>query len=47
MRVIDAQRHESKYYGIIKNITEYNFTGNKNLKIVLFDCDWYDSNHGT
>jgi DeoR/GlpR family transcriptional regulator of sugar metabolism len=46
MRVVDAEGHESKYYEIIKNIIDYNFTGNKNLKIVFFDCDWFDPNHG-
>jgi hypothetical protein len=47
MRAIDAEGHESEYYRIIKNIIEYNFAGNKNLKIVFFDCDWFDPNHGT
>jgi hypothetical protein len=47
MRAVDAEGHESKYYGIIKNIIEYNFTGNKNIKTVFFDCDWFDLNHGT
>jgi hypothetical protein len=46
-RVIDAEGYESKYYGIIKNIIEYNFVGNKNLKIVFFNCDWFDPNQGT
>jgi hypothetical protein len=46
-RAIDVEVHESKYYVIIKNIIEYNFTGNKNLKTVFFDCDWFDPNHGT
>jgi DeoR/GlpR family transcriptional regulator of sugar metabolism len=46
-RAIDAEGHESKYCGIIKNIIEYNFVRNKNLKIVFFDCDWLDPNHGT
>jgi hypothetical protein len=41
-----VEGHESKYYGIIKNIIEYNFAGNKNLKTVLFDCDWFDPNQG-
>jgi hypothetical protein len=45
--VVDAKGHESKYYEIIKNIIEYNFTRNKNLKIVFFDCDWFDPKHGT
>jgi hypothetical protein len=47
MRDVDVEGHESKYYRIIKNIIEYNFVRNKYLKIVLFDCDWFDSNHGT
>jgi hypothetical protein len=46
-RVVDAEGHESKYYGIIKSIIDYNFTGNKKLKIVFFDCDWFDPNQGT
>jgi hypothetical protein len=32
---------------IIKNIIEYNFIENKNLKTVFFDCDSFDPNHGT
>jgi hypothetical protein len=47
MRDVDVEGHESKYYEIIKNIIEYNFSRNKNLKTVLFDCDWFDPNHGT
>jgi hypothetical protein len=46
-RVVDVEGHESEYYGIIKNIIEYNFVGNKNLKTVFFDCDWFDLNQGT
>lgn len=46
-RAIDAQGHETKYYGIIKNIIEYSFAGNKKLKAVFFDCDWFDPKHGT
>jgi hypothetical protein len=46
-RVVDAKGHESKYYRIIKYIIEYNFAGNKNLKIVFFVCDWFHSNQGT
>jgi hypothetical protein len=46
-RVVDVQGHITKYYRIIKNIIEYNFVGNKNLKILFFDCDWFDLNHGT
>jgi hypothetical protein len=46
-RAINADGHKSKYYGIIKNIIEYNFAGNKNLKTMFFDCDWFNPNHGT
>jgi hypothetical protein len=46
-RVIDEDGHGTKYYGIIKNIIEYNFVGNKKLKIVFFNCDWFDPNRGT
>jgi hypothetical protein len=46
-RVIDAHGHEIKHYGIIKNIIEYNFIRNKILKILFYDCDWFDPNHGT
>jgi hypothetical protein len=46
-RAVDEKGHKSKYYGIITNIIKYNFAGNKTLKIVFFDCDWFDPNHGT
>jgi hypothetical protein len=46
-RAVDAEGHEFKYYRIIKNIIEYNFTGNKNLQTMFFDCDWFDPNQGT
>jgi hypothetical protein len=45
-RVVD-EGHETKYYRIIKNIIEYSFARNKKLKIVFFDCDWFDTNRGT
>jgi hypothetical protein len=32
MRVVDAEGHESKYYGIIKNTIKYNFAGKRILK---------------
>jgi predicted RNA-binding protein with PIN domain len=46
-RVIDEEGHETEYYKIIKNIIEYNFVGNKKIKIVFFNCDWFDPNRGT
>jgi hypothetical protein len=47
MRAIDAEGRETNYYGIINKIFEFSFAGNKELKVVLFDCDWFDSNNGT
>jgi hypothetical protein len=47
MSCYEGRGRESKYYSIIKNIIEYNIIRNKNLKIVFFDCDWFDHNHGT
>jgi hypothetical protein len=38
-RALDALRRETNYYGIIQNILEFNFAGNKTLKVVLFLCD--------
>jgi hypothetical protein len=46
MRAVDADGHESKYYRVIKNVIEYNFARNKNLKTVFFDFDWFDPYHG-
>jgi hypothetical protein len=45
--VVDEEGHETKYYWIIKNIIKYNFARDKKLKIVFFDKDWFDPNHGT
>jgi hypothetical protein len=46
-RAIDAEGHETNYYGIINKILEFTFVVNKELKVVLFDCDWFDRNNGT
>jgi hypothetical protein len=46
-RAIDAERCETNYYGIINKILEFSFAGNKELKVVFFDCDWFDSNNET
>jgi hypothetical protein len=46
-RAVDADSHDSKYYRVIKNIIEYSFTGNRYMKTVFFDCDWFDPYHGT
>jgi hypothetical protein len=46
-RAIDGEGHETNYYGIINKILGFSFAGNKELKVVFFDCDWFDSNNGT
>jgi hypothetical protein len=46
-RAIDAEGRETNYYGIINKILEFSFAGNKELKVVFFDCDWFDSKNGT
>lgn len=46
-RAIDSQGKETNYYGIINKILEFTFAGNKELRVVFFDCDWFDNNHGT
>jgi hypothetical protein len=38
---------KTNYYGILNKILEFNFVMNKELKVVFFDCDWFDNNHGT
>jgi hypothetical protein len=30
------------YYGILQKIIEYKFGGTKELKVVFFECDWFD-----
>jgi hypothetical protein len=46
-RAIDAEGRKTNYYGIINNFFEFNFAENKELKLVFFDCDWFDNNNGT
>jgi hypothetical protein len=47
MRVIDAEGRETNYYGIINKILEFSFARNKELKVVFFNCDWFDNNNKT
>jgi len=35
------------YYGIVQDITEYTFGGHKPLRLVTFDCIWFDPQVGT
>jgi hypothetical protein len=47
MRAINTEGRETNYYGIINKILDFSFVGNKELKVVLFDCDWFGNNNGT
>jgi hypothetical protein len=35
------------YYGVLQKIIEYTFSGTKELKVVFFECDWFDLVNGT
>jgi hypothetical protein len=43
----DASGLAADYYGILQKILEYMFEGAKELKIVFFECDWFDPFNGT
>jgi hypothetical protein len=43
----DATGHIADYYSILQNIVEYMFDGAKELKVVFFQCDWFDPINGT
>jgi hypothetical protein len=43
----DATGHVADYYGILQNIVEYTFGGAKELKVMFFQCDWFDPINGT
>jgi hypothetical protein len=38
----DATGHLTDYYDILQNIVEYMFSGAKELRVVFFQCDWFD-----
>jgi hypothetical protein len=42
MMAINAEGCKTNYYGIINKILEFSFTRNKELKVVFFDCDWFE-----
>jgi hypothetical protein len=46
-RAIDVEGRKTNYYGIINKILEFSFVRNKEIKVVFFDCDWFDSNNRT
>jgi hypothetical protein len=35
------------YYGVLQKNIKYTFGGTKELKIVFFQCDWFDPIHDT
>jgi hypothetical protein len=43
---INEQGQEINCYGIIQQILEFSFAGHKELKVVFFVCNWFDSIHG-
>jgi hypothetical protein len=47
MRTIDAEGRETNYYRKINKIIEFSFAENKELKVVFFDCDWFNNNNKT
>jgi hypothetical protein len=32
---------------MVNKILEFSFVGNKEFKVVFFNCDWFDSNNET
>jgi hypothetical protein len=46
-RAINVEGRETNYYEIINKILEFSFAENKELKVVFFDCDWFDNYNGT
>jgi hypothetical protein len=43
----DASGLAADYYGVIQKIFKYTFNGTKDLKVVFFECDWFDPVNGT
>jgi hypothetical protein len=43
-RAVDDEGKVTNYYGVINDILEYKFFGDKQLKVVFFDCDWFSPN---
>jgi hypothetical protein len=43
----DASGVAADSYGIFQKTIEYTFGGSKELKVVFFQCDWFDPIHGT
>jgi hypothetical protein len=43
----DTTGHVTDYYDILQNIADYTFGGAKEMKVVFFQCDWFDPINGT
>jgi hypothetical protein len=43
----DASGVTADYYGVLQKIIEYMFGGAKELRVVFFQCDWFDLVNGT
>jgi hypothetical protein len=43
-RAVDDEGKVTNYYGVINDTLEYKFFGDKKLKVVFFDCDWFTPN---
>lgn len=43
----DANDNIVDYYGVLQNIIELSFGGSKELKVVFFECEWFDTRNGT
>jgi hypothetical protein len=43
----DASGLAADYYDVLQKIIEYTFGGNKEPKVVFFECDWFDPVNGT
>jgi hypothetical protein len=46
-RVKNASGVTVDYYGVLQKIIEYTFGGAKELKVVFFQCDWFDPVNST
>jgi hypothetical protein len=47
VRAVDDEGWETHYYGVIKDILELTFGGDKYRRVVFFYCDWFDLTRGT
>jgi hypothetical protein len=43
----DASGLVVNYYDVLQKIIEYTFSGAKELKVMFFECDWFDPVSGT